>query len=157
MSDRKELERNEKDMKANQKRNKKSEKKVQIVKGNKSPKKKREIKVQIEIGKSKLERKKKSFLRARCKIAVKNDPKHTSYGIANAIHLSLRPSTSSVVNCATNCFLESLFIIGIRTLFPLILVNSWGLPSSKDFAQEALKNRALTIKNAVSGDTLSEI
>ena len=87
----------------------------------------------------------------------KNDPKHTSYGIANAIHLSLRPSTSSVVNCATNCFLESLFIIGIRTLFPLILVNSWGLPSSKDFAQEALKNRALTIKNAVSGDTLSEI
>ena len=85
------------------------------------------------------------------------DPKHTSYGIANAIHLSLRPSTSSVVNCATNCFLESLFIIGIRTLFPLILVNSWGLPSSKDFAQEALKNRALTIKNAVSGDTLSEI
>ena len=32
----------------------------------------REIKVQIEIGKSKLVEKKKSFLRPRCEIAVKN-------------------------------------------------------------------------------------
>ena len=68
-------------MKANQKRNKKSEKKVQIVKGNKSPKKKREIKVQIEIGKSKLseEKEKKSPLRPRCKIAVKKCKKHLAF------------------------------------------------------------------------------
>jgi len=49
----------------------KREIKVQIEKGNKSPKRKGEIKVQIKIGKSKLVEKKESFLRSRCKIAIK--------------------------------------------------------------------------------------
>ena len=45
---------------------------IQREKGNKSPKRKGQRKVQIKIGKSKLvEMKKKSFLRPRCKIAVK--------------------------------------------------------------------------------------
>ena len=82
---------------------------------------------------------------------------HTSYWIAKAIHLSLRPLTRSVLNFATTCFLESLVIIGVKTLSPFSFSNSKLLPSLKDFVHEALKNRVLTIRKAVSGDTPSEI
>ena len=57
--------------KGNKSPNKKGKIKVQKEKGNKSPNKKGEIKVQIKIGESKLVGK-KSFLRSRCKIAIKN-------------------------------------------------------------------------------------
>ena len=81
---------------------------------------------------------------------------HTSYGIAKAIHLSLLPITSPVVKGATTCLFEFLVIIGIRTLSKFIFVNSLFLPSLKDSVHEALNNRVLTIRKAVSGDTVSE-
>ena len=49
--------------------------KVLIEKENKSPNRKGKIKVQMKIEKSKLELKKKSLLRPRCKIAVNNRQK----------------------------------------------------------------------------------
>ena len=71
---------------------------------------------------------------------------HTSYGIAKAIpELEVLEIwwvlKSSVVNCATTCSLEFLVIIGITTLFPLSLVNSWDLPWLKDSVHKALKIR----------------
>ena len=79
---RRKIEKNKKKLKR-EKKWKRLKNKIKVLKenGNKSPnrkgkyksKKKRKIKVQIKYGKMRCDLKKKSFLRPRCKIAVKND------------------------------------------------------------------------------------